>query len=155
MPPLFQRAPADSYRILRIMLVRTVMAVCGLAALAATGPTAQIHEPLYTCVDGAATLTLDIGITVCDAAPTEALNRRLDEDHLQRRPGALVTEIADGGVAQAAGLQPDDVIYRVGGINVDSKVTTNTRLNLVEENADTVVNFLRDGRPYLVRVRKP
>ena len=136
------------------MQVRNILAACGLAVVAAS-PSTQTQETLYVCVDQTNTLTIAIGITICDAAPTEALQRRLDEDHLHLRPGALVTEVAEDTVAQVAGLQSDDVIYRVGGINVGDQNETNAHLELIQDTADTVVNFLRDGRPYLVRLRRP
>ena len=136
------------------MQVRNILAACRLAVVAAS-PSTQTQETLYVCVDQTNTLTIAIGITICDAAPTEALQRRLDEDHLHLRPGALVTEVAEDTVAQVAGLQSDDVIYRVGGINVGDQNETNAHLELIQDTADTVVNFLRDGRPYLVRLRRP
>lgn len=136
------------------MQVRNILAACGLAVVAAS-PSTQTQEALYVCVDGTSTLTINIGITICDAAPTEALQRRLDEDYLHLRPGALVMEVTDGSVARVAGLQSGDVIYRVGGINVGNQDETSAHLERIQDTADTVVNFLRDGRPYLVRVRKP
>ena len=60
----------------------------------------------------------------CDAAPTDALTKRLEPDNLQLRAGALVTAVINGGVAQVAGLQAGDVIYRVGGVDVEDNIET-------------------------------
>ncbi len=115
----------------------------------------QDGDALYACVDAALTRTLEIGATVCDAAPTDALTRRLEVDNLQLRAGALVTDVAADGISQRAGLHAGDVIYRVGGVDVDNNVEATARLSLIQESADTVVNFLRRGRPYRVKLRRP
>ena len=122
---------------------------------ASTAVATQDAEPLYVCAAPAGTRTLEMGATVCDAAPTDALTERIDIDNLQLRAGALVTEVAADSVLQIAGLQAGDVIYRVGGVDVDDNVKVAARLSLVEEAADTVVNFLRRGRPYRVKIRRP
>ena len=128
----------------------------GLALVCAahTAP-AQTGDALYVCAEPGATRTVDIGATICDAAPTGDLAARLEPDNLQLREGALVTEVSPGGIAQVAGLRAGDVIYRVGGVDVDDNVEAAARLSLLVESADTVVNFLRGGRPYLVRLRRP
>ena len=122
---------------------------------AATAVAMQESEPLYTCVAPAATRTLEIGATICDAAPTDALTQRIEVDNLQLRAGALVTEVAADSVLQIAGLHEGDVIYRVGGVDVDNNVEATARLSLIERASDTVVNFLRRGRPYRVKIRRP
>ncbi len=128
----------------------------GLALLwTAVVTPAQTADALYVCADPGDTRATDIGATVCDAAPTDALMARLDPDYLQLREGALVTEVSPGGIAQVAGLQAGDVIYRVGGVDVEDNVEATARLSLLVEGADTLVNFLRGGRPYLVRLRRP
>ena len=79
---------------------------------------------------------------------------RLEVDNLQLRSGALVTEVTLGGLGQTAGLAPGDVIYRVGGVDVADNVMAAARLSLIESDTDTVVNFLRRGRPYRVKLRQ-
>lgn len=125
------------------------LALIGAAAAAQTG------EALYVCADPAATRAVDVGAAICDAAPTGALAARLEPDNLQMRAGALVTAVSAGGIAQVAGLRAGDVIYRVGGVDVEDDVETTARLSLIGDAADTVVNFLRGGRPYLVKLRRP
>ena len=115
---------------------------------------AQSGEPLYACVDPAQTRVLDIGITVCDAEATDALRTRLDRDNLQLREGVLVTEVTADGIAGVAGLLPGDVIYRVGGVDVSDDVETAARLSLIADDADSLMNFLRLGRPYRVKIRQ-
>ena len=128
----------------------------GLALICvAPASPAQPGEALYVCADTDATRVIDIGATICDAAPTDALIARLEPDNLQLREGALVTGVSAGGIAQVAGLRAGDVIYRVGGVDVGDNIEVTARLSLLVESADTVVNFLRGGRPYLVRLRRP
>jgi S1-C subfamily serine protease len=127
------------------------LAVVGVAPHAAV----QNVDALYTCVADENTRTLDIGATVCDAAPTATLTESMEEDNLQLRAGAFVTEVTTGGLAQTAGLAPGDVIYRVGGVDVGDTVLTAARLSLISADTDTVVNFLRRGRPYRVKLRQP
>ena len=126
------------------------------AATVQTGTAAaQTGDALYVCADARDARPLDIGAAICDATPTDALTRRLEPDYLQLRQGALVTDVSDGGIAQAAGLRAGDVIYRVGGVDVEDNIETAARLSLIGDRADTVVNFLRGGRPYLVKLRRP
>ena len=130
-------------------------AVASTPVQIAAGATARLVEALYVCADARDARTVDVGAALCDAAPTDALTRRLEPDNLQLRQGALVTDVSAGGIAQAAGLRAGDVIYRVGGVDVEDDVETAARLGLIGDRADTVVNFLRGGRPYLVKLRRP
>jgi hypothetical protein len=154
--------PMDPRRVLTCILrgMRTrsrssvVVSLC-VSLVGATALATQPEDPLYMCLDASITRDLDIGATVCDAAQTDALTERLDTDNLQLRSGALITEVGAEGVAQVAGLQAGDLIYRVGGVDVDDNVKVAARLSLLEDTADTVVNFLRRGRPYRVKIRRP
>ncbi len=132
-----------------------VAVVGSLALWVAPLTAAQNDDMLYRCADPTVTRAVDIGATICDAAPTEALTGRLEVDNLQLRAGVLVTEVAGGGIAGTAGLAAGDVIYRVGGVDVEDNVETAARLSLITRDADTVVNFLRRGRPYRVKLRQP
>ena len=126
-----------------------------LIILVRVAPATAQDIPLYACAEAGDTRTLVVGITICDARPTESLTQRMDADNLQLREGALITEVIPGGVGPVAGLQSGDVIYRVGGVNVSDNSETADRLALLEANADAVVNFLRKGRPYRVKLRSP
>ena len=148
----------DLWHILRGMQTRHVLVAAGslvVAVCAAPISATQDADPLYACVDRAGTRTLEIGATVCDAAPTDLLTQRIEIDNLQLRTGALVTEVVAAGVAQVAGLEVGDVIYRIGGVDVENNVEATARLSLIKKTADTVVNFLRRGRPYRVKIRRP
>ena len=126
----------------------------GLICTAIPAP-AQTTDALYVCVAPGATRDIDIGAAICDAAPTDTLTARLEPDNLQLREGALVTGVSAGGIAQVAGLLAGDVIYRVGGVDVEDNVEATARLSLIGDRADTTVNFLRRGRPYRVKLRRP
>ena len=125
------------------------------AAQTSDAAAAQTGDALYVCADARDARPLDIGAAICDATPTDALTRRVEPDNLQLRQGALVTDVSAGGIAQTAGLRAGDVIYRVGGVDVEDNIETAARLSLIGDRADTVVNFLRGGRPYLVKLRRP
>ena len=45
------------------------------------------------------------------------------------------------------------MIYRVGGVDVASVTEAAEHLARIVADSDTVVNFLRGGRPYRVKLR--
>ena len=142
-----------------VMLTRNVWVAAGsliaVMACAATAVARQESEALYACSGTAVAEASDIGATLCDAKPTETLTERIDIDNLQLRSGALVTEVVADRVGQVAGLRPGDVIYRVGGVDVIGAEEATERIALIERASDTVINFLRRGRPYRVKIRRP
>ena len=109
---------------------------------------------LYACTNTMPTDVPTVGVTLCDANPTSELDLRRDSDNLQSREGALVFEVVEMGISSEAGLQPGDVIYRVGGVDVDSSASAADRLSQINPLSDTTVNFLRQGRPYRIKIRK-
>ncbi len=147
--------PTGVYCGAMLRILRTATSSLAVAACTTLAAMAQDAETLYVCVDDTVTRTIEIGATICDAAPTDELTARMEADNLQLRSGALVTEVVTGGLAAVAGLQAGDVIYRVGGADVDDNVEATARLSVIEDSADTVVNFLRRGRPYRVKLRRP
>jgi membrane-associated protease RseP (regulator of RpoE activity) len=63
----------------------------------------------------------------------------------------LVTAVEPGSTAAGEGLVAGDAIYRVNGRSVEEADEAARRLS--ERTAgETRVNFLRDGRPYIVRL---
>ncbi len=130
--------------------VLTATLILGLGGAAS----AQSLE-LYVCQNAGDLHSLDFGLTVCDASPTETLRTRMEPDNLQLREGVLVTEVAEEGLGYAAGFRPGDVIYRVGGADVGDNVETAARMSLLGTDSDTLVNFLRRGRPYRIKLRQP
>ena len=108
---------------------------------------------LYACGGESRAEAALVGMTLCDGQATPGLLARAEADNLQVRDGALVTEVAAEGVAGVAGMQAGDLIYRIGGGDVADAEAAAGRLARVAARADTVVNFLRRGRPYLVKLR--
>lgn len=134
----------------------TIGLVLALSRLGAGAVVLAQEDPaLYTCAGDTTREAASIGVTLCDASPTEALSERIEIDNLQLRSGALVTDAGADAVGAVAGLRADDVIYRVGGVDVADAELATARLALIERDSDTVVNFLRRGRPYRVKVRRP
>ena len=127
-----------------------------LAFLVSTATSAaQTDTPvLYGCDDGTSTRAVIVGATLCTATPTGELTRRAKAENLQVREGALVVELESDGVAGLAGLQQGDMIYRIGGTDVGDAAAATGRLAGVRTASDTVVNFLRGGRPYRVKLRR-
>ena len=114
----------------------------------------QADDALYGCVDGTSAEAELVGAELCDAAPTAALTARAEADNLQIRAGALVVAVHESSISQVAGLSAGDVIFRVGGVDIETAEAATARLAAVAATADTVVNFLRGGRPYRVKLRR-
>ena len=70
------------------------------------------------------------------------------------RLGALVSRVETAGIGAAAGLIGGDVIYRIGGNDVAEAGAAAEQLDMIGTSADTVVNFLRKGRPYRIKLRR-
>jgi len=133
------------------------VAAVGLALLAIPAVPAETRsqaEDLYSCATASRADATPIGATVCDAAATTILTDRAEVENLQVRDGALVVELEATGVSETAGLQSGDMIYRVGGVDVTDAQTAVATLGEIGTQADTVVNFLRGGRPYRVKLRR-
>ena len=140
----------------RIAVIGLAVAVVlgGSLAAAAGRGTQPADPPLYRCADAGRVEAEPVGLTLCDAAPTPALADRAERDNLQLRPGALVVAVVPDGLAAREGLLPNDVIFRVAGSDVGGGGAASARLAAVGVESDTLVNFLRTGRPYLVKLRR-
>lgn len=122
-------------------------------AAASSGARAAAAE-LYRCAAGTTVEAALVGLELCDAEPTPLLAERAGPDNLQTRDGALVVEVADGGIAAVEGVRPGDVIYRVAGVDVADADGAGSRLADVGTDSDTQINFLRRGRPYRIKLRR-
>ena len=140
------------------MILRSIVAsfilLSMVTGVSATGIKTAETVQLYACTDATSTDVTGVGVIVCTANPTPELERRSQADNLQSREGALVVELDDAGVSARAGLQPGDVIYRVGGVDVSSAESAAAGLSQIGTRSDTIVNFLRGGRPYRVKIRR-
>ena len=129
--------------------------ITGAALPAAGGRSVQAADPpLFRCADATRVEADPIGLTLCDAAPTDTLAARAEPDNLQIRSGALVVAVVPSGLAAREGLLPNDMIFRVAGSDVDGGGAATAHLSAVGTESDTVVNFLRAGRPYRVKLRR-
>lgn len=126
-----------------------------VGALLSTGLAGQDSAAgLYTCGGQPRAAAEAVGLTLCDALPTDALSARAGPENLQVREGALVTHLQPGGISSVAGFDVGDLIYRVGGVDVGDAGAAADNLDRVGSRADTVVNFLRGGRPYRIKLRR-
>lgn len=131
-----------------------LLAAAGVLLPAAAARAAQSAEALYRCSDAETVEVAALGLGLCDARPTALLAERAEPDNLQTRAGALVVEVADGGLAARAGTEPGDVIYRVAGVDVAGGAEAAAGLAGVDSGSDTQINFLRRGRPYRIKLRR-
>lgn len=144
---------ARSRRLPRAWLTAPV-GVFLLAALSGAPAGAQDDADLYACGDAPQVESALAGLMLCDGLPTEALAARAGPENLQVREGALVAELRPGGISGVAGMHAGDLIYRIGGVDVGDARAAAENLERVGPRADTVVNFLRGGRPYRVKLRR-
>ena len=138
------------------MLIQRLIRAIPLGVLLLTGAAAGPVNAadLYACADRPEGAAEAVGLTLCDALPTDALSARAGPENLQVREGALVTDVRPGGISSVAGFDVGDLIYRVGGVDVPDARTAVENLDRVGSRADTVVNFLRGGRPYRIKLRR-
>ena len=138
--------------------MRQTIGFGGVLALLAHGAVMGFQpadaEQLYVCAGAANADITEVGLTLCNADATPELEERADADNLHVREGVLVVELESAGISSAAGLQAGDMIYRIGGVNVASAESAAKMLATIDTDSDTVVNFLRGGRPYRVKLRQ-
>ena len=135
--------------------LRAAAAVPVLLCALQAGAGAQETAPaLYACSGEPREEAAVVALTLCDGDPTPDLLAQSVADNLQVREGALVTAAAADGIGGVGGLQAGDLIYRVGGTDVPDARTAASGLAQIEARADTVVNFLRRGRPYRIKLRR-
>ncbi len=108
---------------------------------------------LYICQDESREEISPFGLTVCDAKLSENLSERIQEENLQTRNGILVVTVKNGSISDTAGLQENDLIYRIGGSDIMKTKSAITSFTQIRVQADTVINFLRGGRPYRIKIR--
>ncbi len=127
-----------------------------VVVLLSTGAAAaqENDADLYTCGGQSPADAEIVGLTLCAALPTDALVARAEPENLQVREGVLVTDLQPGGLSIVAGFEVGDLIYRVGGIDVRDAEAAVEHLDRVRSRADTMVNFLRGGRPYRIKLRR-
>lgn len=67
--------------------------------------------------------------------------------------GALIVFVPPQSEAAAAGFVAGDVIYRVAGDRVSGSADAIERMKSLPPNQMSVVNFWRDGMPFLMRLQ--
>ena len=115
-----------------------------LVALSLAAADARVQ---YQCAEKAPSrLVATLGITLCTARPTEVGGITVE--------GALITAIQKDGVADREGLRPGDVAYKISDELIKTAEVAAERLKSLRVEGDTVVNFFRNGSPYLVHLRR-
>lgn len=115
-----------------------------LIAFSVAAADAEVH---YECMEKAPhRVVATVGITLCTAHPTEVGGITVE--------GALITAIQKGAVADREGLRPGDVTYKISDEPIKTAEVAAERLKGLRVEGDTVVNFFRNGRPYVVHLRR-
>lgn len=87
-------------------------------------------------------------INVIDARPQAQLGLTVDTS--ERRDGALVSTVSNGGAAEAAGLRAGDLVTAIDGVDLTREPNPGRaladRLQAVQPNARVNLGVLRDGR---------
>ena len=86
-----------------------------------------------------------LGIIIQDVTPDIA--RALD---LDAPGGALITQVMPGGPAEAAGLQPRDVIVALDGVEVPDAAALRFQIGLRAPDRTVALDILRAGEPISV-----
>ncbi len=89
------------------------------------------------------------GITLQNVTPE--LARRL---RLENRRGAVITDIEQGSPAARAGMQPGDVIVRVGRTPVESATEAQRELARIASGGTAFLRVIRGGQETFVTVTK-
>lgn len=89
-----------------------------------------------------------LGLTVERLTPEQAAALDLELDR-----GCIVTEVAAGGVAAAAGLAPGDVILRLGRQAVQDPESLAQALEGIATGADAALQVVRRNRVYVTTLR--
>lgn len=92
------------------------------------------------------------GVTLCSGRPPGTGTAPDGGD--TQTGGALIVSLESGGIAERDGLRAGDLIYKVDGALVTDARSAAAGLGDIQDARDTLVNFLRGGKPYLVRLRK-
>ncbi|WP_422724091.1 S1C family serine protease [Kitasatospora purpeofusca] len=134
-------------------LVNLDSQVIGINTLAATEPEANgAAAPGIGFAIPASTVTSIAGQLIKDGKVTNSgraalgITARTYFDQNYRPAGAVVVAVADGGPAASAGLQPGDVITRIGDTPVDSLNSLTTALASLAPGSKVTVTYSRDGR---------
>jgi serine protease Do len=93
--------------------------------------------------------TSGFGMTVSNLTPEMARRMRLDETR-----GAVIVDIEQGSPAARAGLQPGDVIRRVGRTTVESAAAAQRELARVPSKGTAFLLVTRNGEDTFVTVNK-
>jgi S1-C subfamily serine protease len=131
------------------LLIAATLAVALSHGAVPTTSIAQDASPAAVCpeLEGKA-VPGPQGLTFCSG--TARVEIRAAEEP---QDGVRIAAVAPGSAAESAGFKPDDVVYRVGGEWVSTGADAVKRLEALRPAQEAVVNFWRDGLPFLIRVR--
>lgn len=134
-------------------LVNLNSQVIGINTLAATEPEANgAAAPGIGFAIPASTVTSIADQLIKDGKVTNSgraalgITARTYFDQNYHPAGAVVVAVADGGPAASGGIQPGDVITRIGDTPVDSLNSLTTALASLAPGSKVTVTYSRDGR---------
>lgn len=88
-----------------------------------------------------------IGVSIANISDEIA-----EAENLDRRAGALVRDLTDGGAAADAGIEPGDVITKINDIPVRNVTQLQEQIGRFRPGDNVVVGVLRDGEEKLFNV---
>ncbi|MFE2721476.1 S1C family serine protease [Kitasatospora sp. NPDC059327] len=134
-------------------LVNLDSQVIGINTLAATEPEANgAAAPGIGFAIPASTITSIADQLIKDGKVTNSgraalgITARTYFDQNFRPAGAVVVAVSSGGPAAGAGIQPGDVITKVGDATIDSLNSLTTALASLTPGTRTTVTYTRDGQ---------
>jgi membrane-associated protease RseP (regulator of RpoE activity) len=117
-------------------------------ALAMAFPFGADAAQQATCPAGEGTpVAAQLDLRLCDGIASTTVVTRVGPQH-----GARVAAADPNGPAGRGGLVPGDIIYQVDGRRVESGKAAAAALEAARGAPILLVNFWRDGKPYLVRI---
>jgi hypothetical protein len=137
--PVRQPIPAP-----RGLLAASVLVAIALASAAPAATPAQ--KPECPAQEGAA-LATRFGLTVCDGAAATKVITHEDPQH-----GARIIALDPEAAGAQEGLVAGDIIYQVAGTRVESGKAAVTALDAARDERIVLINFWRNGAPFIVRI---
>lgn len=124
-----------------------------VAASAATAGARQPAAVRYECWEQNPSRHVEAtaGLRLCSGR--QVASPESDSD-LAPDDGSLIVALEPESAAAVGGLRVGDLIYKVDGVRVTDARSAAAGLEGLNAARDTLINFLRDGRPYLVRLRQ-
>ena len=123
----------------------TPSVVGGSVGLGFAVPANIVHVVTEQLVEHGQVHRGQLGVVIGDVTPDA-----VEELGLQSDKGAVVAQVVDGSAADAAGIEPDDVIVRLDDEDVVNMQDLRNRIGLASAGEDVELEIVRDGKTLTV-----